>query len=77
VFNWHPATIFMGDSGSLTLGFVISVLAIKSLAYIPTVSCSFYRRLCRILDTLVVMIRRKLNGRFYFFCQTNAIFIMY
>jgi UDP-GlcNAc:undecaprenyl-phosphate GlcNAc-1-phosphate transferase len=34
IFNWHPAKIFMGDSGSLTLGFIISILAIKSLAYI-------------------------------------------
>lgn len=65
VFNWHPATIFMGDSGSLTLGFVISVLAIKSLAYIPTVSVLFIAAL-PILDTLVVMIRRKLNGRSVF-----------
>lgn len=65
IFNWHPATIFMGDSGSLTLGFVISVLAIKSLAYIPTVSVLFIAAL-PILDTLLVMIRRKLNGRSIF-----------
>lgn len=65
VFNWHPASIFMGDSGSLTLGFVISVLAIKSLAYLPTVSVLFIAAL-PILDTLVVMMRRKLNGRSIF-----------
>lgn len=65
VFNWHPASIFMGDSGSLTLGFVISVLAIKSLAYIPVVSVLFVAAL-PILDTLVVMMRRKLNGRSIF-----------
>lgn len=28
VFNWHPAKIFMGDTGSLTLGFVIGTLII-------------------------------------------------
>jgi UDP-GlcNAc:undecaprenyl-phosphate/decaprenyl-phosphate GlcNAc-1-phosphate transferase len=28
-FNWNPATIFMGDAGSLLLGFLLSVLAIK------------------------------------------------
>jgi len=28
-FNWHPATIFMGDAGSLLLGFLLAVLAIK------------------------------------------------
>ncbi|WP_373034181.1 glycosyltransferase family 4 protein [Sulfurovum sp.] len=62
VFNWHPASIFMGDSGSLTLGFVISVLAVKSLAYMPTVSILFITAI-PIFDTLIVMIRRKLNGR--------------
>jgi len=65
VFNWHPASIFMGDSGSLTLGFVISMLAIKALAYIPTVSILFLAAI-PILDTLVVMIRRKINGRSMF-----------
>jgi UDP-GlcNAc:undecaprenyl-phosphate GlcNAc-1-phosphate transferase len=65
LFNWYPATIFMGDSGSLTLGFVISVLAIKSLAYVPTVSILFIAAL-PILDTLIVMIRRKRNGRSFF-----------
>ena len=62
VFNWHPASIFMGDSGSLTLGFVISVLAIKSLAYLPTISILFVAAI-PIIDTLVVMIRRKRSGR--------------
>jgi len=65
VFNWHPASIFMGDSGSLTLGFVISLLAIKSLAYLPTVSILFIAAI-PILDTLVVMVRRKINGRSMF-----------
>ncbi len=62
VFNWHPASIFMGDSGSLTLGFVISVLAIKSLDYLPTVSILFITAV-PLFDTLIVMIRRKINGR--------------
>lgn len=62
VFNWHPASIFMGDSGSLTLGFVISVMAVKSLVYLPAVSILFITAI-PVLDTLIVMIRRKLNGR--------------
>ena len=65
IFNWNPASIFMGDSGSLTLGFVITILAIKSLAYLPTVSILFITAI-PILDTLVVMIRRKCNGRSMF-----------
>ena len=62
IFNWNPASIFMGDSGSLTLGFVISVLAIKSLAYLPTVSILFITAI-PLFDTLIVMIRRKRKGR--------------
>ncbi len=27
-FNWHPATIFMGDAGSLLLGFILAALGI-------------------------------------------------
>ncbi len=65
VFNWNPASIFMGDSGSLTLGFVITILAIKSLAYIPAISILFITAI-PIFDTLVVMIRRKSNGRSIF-----------
>lgn len=65
VFNWYPATIFMGDSGSLTLGFVISVLAIRSLDYLPTISILFLASI-PIIDTLVVMIRRKMSGRSIF-----------
>ena len=65
VYNWHPASIFMGDSGSLTLGFVISLLAIRSLEYLPTISILFIAAI-PILDTLVVMIRRKVRGRSIF-----------
>jgi len=64
-FNWHPASIFMGDSGSLVLGFVISVLAIKALAYLPAVSVLFIVAL-PVIDTIVVMVRRKRMGRSIF-----------
>lgn len=33
VFNWHPAKIFMGDTGSLTLGFSIGALIIAFMEY--------------------------------------------
>ena len=65
LFNWNPASIFMGDSGSLTLGFVITILAIKSLAYVPAISILFITAI-PIFDTLVVMIRRKRKGRSMF-----------
>ena len=62
LFNWNPARVFMGDSGSLTLGFVISVLVIKLTAYIQPVAV-FYLVALPVLDTLIVMIRRKRRGR--------------
>lgn len=65
IFNWHPASIFMGDSGSLVLGFVIALLFIKSAEYIPTVSVLFLGAI-PIIDTVTVMIRRKRNGRSLF-----------
>ena len=33
VFNWHPAKIFMGDTGSLTLGFTMGTLIIAFMEY--------------------------------------------
>ncbi len=65
IFNWQPASIFMGDSGSLTLGFIISILAVKSLEYLPAVSILFIAAL-PILDTIIVMVRRKFKGRSMF-----------
>jgi UDP-GlcNAc:undecaprenyl-phosphate GlcNAc-1-phosphate transferase len=29
LYNWHPARIFMGDAGSLFLGFLLAALALK------------------------------------------------
>gem|GEM_PF-1690644 len=31
VFNMHPASIFMGDSGSLFLGYILSVISIRAV----------------------------------------------
>jgi len=33
VFNFSPAKIFMGDSGSLTIGLILSILAIKLIEF--------------------------------------------
>ena len=59
--NWHPAKIFMGDSGSLAIGFIISVLAVLSLEHIHPIAV-FYLTAMPILDTLIVMIRRIRRG---------------
>ena len=57
LFNWNPAKVFMGDSGSLSLGMVIAILAIQSTQYITPISILFIVAL-PVLDTFIVMIRR-------------------
>lgn len=70
LFNWHPAKVFMGDSGSLTLGFVISILSIQSLAYLTPAAVLFIIAL-PILDTFIVMTRRIQRGRSPFKADRN------
>ena len=60
--NWNPAKIFMGDSGSLSLGFIVSVLAVLSLEYVHPITI-LYLAAIPILDTLIVMIRRIRRGQ--------------
>ena len=57
LFNWNPAKIFMGDSGSLSLGMVIAILAIQAMQYITPASVLFIMAM-PILDTFIVMTRR-------------------
>lgn len=58
-FNWYPSKIFMGDTGSLTLGFIIVILSIHSINknYLSAVSILLLTAV-PILDTLIVMTRR-------------------
>lgn len=41
VYNYHPAKIFMGDSGSLLLGLVNAILVIKFITVADSVNGSF------------------------------------
>ncbi len=60
-FNWNPAKIFMGDSGSLSLGFSIALLSIQSLHYVQPTAVLFLLAL-PIFDTFIVMRRRIQRG---------------
>lgn len=61
-FNWHPAKIFMGDSGSMFIGFAIAILVVYAIKmdYITAISTLLLAGL-PIMDTLVVMLRRLLH----------------
>jgi UDP-GlcNAc:undecaprenyl-phosphate/decaprenyl-phosphate GlcNAc-1-phosphate transferase len=71
-FNYPKATIFMGDSGSLFLGFCIGFIGILSLKYIHSISI-FYICALPLIDTLVVMFRRVLNKRSPFIADKKHI----
>lgn len=66
LFNWPPAKIFLGDSGSLPLGFLVGALAVEASVKkaagltlaVPLVLLSI-----PMFDTSMAILRRKLNGR--------------
>jgi UDP-GlcNAc:undecaprenyl-phosphate GlcNAc-1-phosphate transferase len=65
-YNFPPATIFLGDSGSMLIGLVIGVLAIQTSLKTPaTIALAAPTALLTlpIFDTLVAILRRKLTGR--------------
>ncbi|MGE7769375.1 glycosyltransferase family 4 protein [Viridibacillus arvi] len=62
-YNFHPAKIFMGDTGSLFLGFMISVLALmgfKNVAFVSLVIPIIMLGV-PISDTFFAIVRRLLN----------------
>lgn len=64
-FNWHPSVIFMGDAGSLCLGFSLAFMALaltqKSGSEVSPVVPLLILAL-PITDTITVMCRRVLKG---------------
>ena len=68
VFNSHPARIFMGDAGSLLLGYFIAILTVQFTFYKEP--HSYYALLTPVLvvaipifDTIVVIVIRFLNKK--------------
>lgn len=59
-FNFNPAKIFLGDSGSMFLGFMIAIAAIVSGGKIATVALILG---IPILDAIWVIARRIFTGR--------------
>ncbi len=62
--NWEPARIFMGDSGSLTLGFLLAATAIHSSLKAPATVAILVPILALgvpVMDTLLVMMVRFLD----------------
>src|SRR5712691_10306411 len=67
VFNFHPAKIFMGDTGSLAVGFFLACSAVSEAGDVSAMfSIVFVPGLVLFLpifDMLLVSVTRRLNGR--------------
>jgi UDP-GlcNAc:undecaprenyl-phosphate GlcNAc-1-phosphate transferase len=64
-YNFNPAKIFLGDSGSLFLGFALAVFSIRSSTKGSTALAILVPILCLglpIMDTLLSMLRRLLGS---------------
>ena len=62
--NWEPARVFMGDSGSLTLGFLLAAMAVHSALKAPAAVAIVVPILALgvpMMDTLLVMAVRFLD----------------
>jgi len=66
-YNFHPATIFMGDCGSMFLGFITAVIAIKILFQSPNIVASSTIPVLifglPIMNTVWAILRRLRRGR--------------
>ncbi len=60
IFNWHPAKIFLGEGGSLLIGYVLGVLAIISGAKI---AMALLIMGIPILDVFWTILRRLFKGK--------------
>ena len=71
VYNFNPASIFMGDCGSMFIGFFLSSMALLSVAgtagrsrsLLPVLTVPILILFIPIFDTTFVTVLRKLSGR--------------
>ena len=64
-YNFHPASIFMGDCGALFLGYMLACMGLLGFktAAIVTLAFPIIMLFIPISDTLMAIIRRKLQGK--------------
>jgi len=65
-FNWYPSKLFMGDAGSMTLGFVLAFFSIQVTQHpngaVPPVAALLVLAV-PVTDTIVVMTRRMMRKK--------------
>jgi UDP-GlcNAc:undecaprenyl-phosphate GlcNAc-1-phosphate transferase len=65
VHNFHPAKIFMGDTGSMFLGFIIAVIALLGFKNVTLTSLIVPILILAVplLDTIFAVLRRIISGK--------------
>jgi UDP-N-acetylmuramyl pentapeptide phosphotransferase/UDP-N-acetylglucosamine-1-phosphate transferase len=61
VWNWHPARVFMGDAGSIPLGFLCGWLMLE-LARRGHTAAALVLPACFVLDATITLVRRLFSG---------------
>ena len=75
-YNFNPATIFLGDSGSLFIGFLLSAFALEGAQKAPTivaVAIPIVSFGLPILETVLSILRRLISGRPVFTADSEHI----
>ena len=67
-FNYHPAILYLGDTGALFIGFMISVLSLQGLKNATAVAVVTPMIILGvpITDTFLAIIRRTLSGQKFY-----------
>ena len=67
VYNFHPASIFLGDCGALFIGFMIAVISLLGFGYKSssffTLGAPIVVLMVPIMDTFIAIIRRKVHHK--------------
>jgi UDP-GlcNAc:undecaprenyl-phosphate GlcNAc-1-phosphate transferase len=67
-FNFHPASIFMGDAGAMYIGLALAVLSVQGLvksAVVMSVLAPILTLMVPIFDAAFAIVRRRLSGQFF------------
>lgn len=67
IYNFHPASIFLGDCGALFIGFMIAVISLLGFGYKSssffTLGAPIVVLMVPIMDTLIAIVRRKVHHK--------------
>jgi len=85
LFNFHPAKVFMGESGVMIIGLILMILAIRIFNYreivvfnktIKSLPILVALLLLPVYDMLRIFVERMINGKNPFHADNNHIYLL-